>query len=233
VQDDIQAAIDGDAAAVRRIARQPRGRIAAALAEVALGSTSAVVIDRAASALASRKRDPAAIPALQRFLSTAPAHARYRTGLEWAAIALAERKEPRAIRAAIASYLAMRPRSRERYFLIQTLSNRTERDRALRAHKALADLLLAIARGRDDERAEAVWALARIAAPRQTAGLIELLAHRDAYVQQTAASALARIATPAARAAVGAFLERCKDPEVIADLLRLLRARAMRRRVRA
>jgi HEAT repeat protein len=193
---DLIEAIRGDAKALRRIARSKNGDVASMLARVALHSTSPTIVKLAATALARRKKDPAAIPALARLIRNAPMKPRYATAVEWAAVALAERKEPAAVAAAIATYRAMPP-GRARYFLIQTLSNRTEREKALRANPRLTTLLIDVVRDRrqTEERADALWALLQIAPVRAVGALTELLADRDGYVRETAALALARIAT--------------------------------------
>ena len=227
----VTAAIRGDATAVRRLARQRGPRVAAALADVALRGTTQAVISLAVAALARRKSDPAAIAALQRFLSRAPTRSsRHELGLDWAADALAARREPRAVAAAIASYRALPAGSRARHFLVQTLSNRTERDRALRANRALARWLVEVAKAGDDDSGEAIWGLMQIADPRTTRDLVALLKSTDPYLQQTAALTLIRIGRPQALAAATAFVARCTDAETVATLEAELRRRPRRAR---
>ena len=216
---NLAAAIAGDIKALRRLAREKHGRVAAMLAEVAVRTRSEHVANQAGASLASRKHDPTVIPAFAKVLRATPAKAANTAGFEWVASALAKRKEPAALRAAIASYRAM-PAGRARYFLMLGLSNRVERDRTLRASPAFLSFLLDAVRDRADaeERGSAAWMLFRIAHPRTTRVMRELLGDRDEYIRATAARALARIGSAEAIAAVRAFVKRCRDPELVDEL---------------
>jgi HEAT repeat protein len=178
------------------------------LTDVALRSTSQLVIGRAVAALIRRKTDAKAIAGLARFLREAPVEDPYEVALEFAAIALAESKHPRAVAAAIAAYRAIERGTRPGFFLVQTLSNRVERDRVLRTNRTLVDLLVEVAGSNDEENADAILAPAHARDPRTVRDLIALLRHRDAYVQQTAALALIRIGRPTGLVAARAFIKR-------------------------
>ena len=212
----VAAAIAGEMKAVGRLARSPHRAVANALADVALRTRSVTVAQRAAYVLARRTKDPRAIAALARLLREGDP--RRESCLETAALALAARKEPAALVAAVACSRALKPGGRPHFFLIETLANRTERDRTVRESAAVIERMLEVAESRVDERSDAVWALFRIAQPRTTPRLIRLLRDRDTYVRDTAARALVRIGRPDAIAAVTSFLERCKDAELVTEL---------------
>jgi HEAT repeat protein len=214
--DLVADAVAGSATAVRRLARSPHAGVAAALATIMIRSTSEAIITTAGVSLSGRKKDPAAIAAMKNVLVTSRSRTR---GIEFVAIALAERKEPKAITAAISAYRAMRE-GRARHFIAQTLANRIERDKTLRSRSDVADFMLEVARGRHEVRSDAVWALVHLANPRTTHGLIALLASRDPYQRNSAARALHRIDRADARAAVTAFAARCRDRELRAELTR-------------
>jgi HEAT repeat protein len=227
---DVKAAIAGDSKALNRIARAPGAY--ALIAEVGAKTRSDAVAARAGTLLSRRNADASVIPAIARLLRSTPARDVRSMGFEWAAMALAARKEPAALRAALASYRVM-PTGRARYFLLLTLSNRTEREKPLRANAPFMSLMLDAVRDRTDseERNAAAWALLQLAHPRATATMIELLTDSDDYIQMTAARTLVRIGRADGLVQVRAFIARCKDAELVTELTAAL-AKAARSRSR-
>jgi HEAT repeat protein len=226
---DVDAAIAGDLKALNRLARGKHARVAAQLADVGARTKSALVSMKAGALLSRRKTDPGAVAAIAKLLRATPADDSNTQGFEWAAMALASWKQPAALRAAIASYRVMPP-GRTRYFLLQTLSNRTQREKPLREHAAFVSLMLDAARDRTDEeeRNAAAWALMQLAHPRTASAMIELLADGDDYIEMTAARTLAKIGSAAAQAAVRTFIARCKDAELVTELTKALGPRRRR-----
>ena len=223
---DVKAAIAGDIRAMRRVARLKQGPVATMLADIAVRTCSRHVANQAAASLSRRDKDRAAIAAMANVLRATPADDET-GGFEWCASALAKRKEPAALRAAIASYRAMPP-GRARYFLVLGLSNRTERDKSLRKNAAFVQMMMDVVKdsNEEDARGAAIWALWRLAHPRSMPLMLELLeTDADPYVRTTAARALAAIGGKRAVAALRPFLATCTDDDLVAELTPRLRSK--------
>jgi HEAT repeat protein len=224
---DVRAAIAGDSEALGRLARAPGAY--ALIAEVGAKTRSDVIAARVGTLLSRKKADASVISAIARLLRTTPANDVRAMGFEWAAMALASRKEPAALRAAIASYRAM-PTGRARYFLLLTLSNRTAREKTLRTKTSLVSLMLDAVRDRADseERNAAAWALLQLAHTRTTTTMIELLSDTDDYIRMTAARTLVRIGRADGLEHVRGFVTRCRDAELVTELTGALAKRRRR-----
>jgi hypothetical protein len=220
---DLNAAIAGDSKALGRLSRAPRGY--ALLAEVGARTRSDVISARVGTLLSRKTANASVIPAIARLLRATPKNDARSMGFEWAAMALASRKEPAALRAAITSWRAM-PTGRARYFLLLALSNRTKREKQLRANASFVSLMLDAVRLRIDpeERNAAAWALMQLAHPRTTQVMRKLLADGDDYIAMTAARTLVRIG--ASDEHVREFIARCKDAELVDELTAALAKRA-------
>ena len=221
---DLKAAIAGDARAARRVAKRKQGPVAAQLAQIAVKTSSQEVANIAGGALSRRRKDRAAIPAMRKVLRATPQTDDILPCWEWVACALGDRKEPEALAAAISSYRAM-PEGRSRYFLLQQLSNRTQREhKTLRENPAFVRMFMNVmVDSKDPEvRGVAIWGLCKLAHPRSLVLMLFMLADKDSYVADIAACTLVAIGGKRAIKAVRAYLNKCSDQELVADLTKQL-----------